>query len=39
MVEAVLGKWQVDLDSTTGLEEFGAAIGELIISQGKVDMK
>ncbi|PVD22458.1 hypothetical protein C0Q70_18272 [Pomacea canaliculata] len=27
MVEAVLGKWQVDLDSTTGLEEFGAAIG------------
>jgi len=27
MAEAFVGKWKVDLDSTTGLEEFGAAIG------------
>jgi len=27
MAEAFVGKWKVDLASTTGLEEFGAAIG------------
>ncbi|XP_076436412.1 fatty acid-binding protein, liver-like isoform X2 [Babylonia areolata] len=27
MVEAVLGKWQVDLSTITGLDEFGAAMG------------
>lgn len=27
MADAFLGKWQVDLASTTGLDEFGAAIG------------
>lgn len=30
MVEAFSGKWQVDLSTTTGLEEFGAALGKLI---------
>lgn len=27
MADAFIGKWQVDLESTTGLDEFGAAIG------------
>jgi len=27
MADAFIGKWQVDLASTAGLEEFGAAIG------------
>lgn len=27
MAESVLGKWQVDLSSTTGLEDFGTAMG------------
>jgi len=27
MAEAFVGKWKVDLSSTTGLEDFGAAIG------------
>ena len=28
MAESFIGKWKVDLDSTTGLDEFGAAMGE-----------